>query len=319
MELIRSLQQLRPNHRGCVATIGNFDGVHRGHQSLLKLIRTRGAARGVPSTVIIFEPQPIEFFAPKQAPARLTRFREKLEAMRLYDIERVLSIHFTADFANLSAEQFIQHVLVDGLAIQHLVVGDDFQFGRHRQGNFQTLQHAGARHGFSLESQPTFIIGDERVSSTRVRAALAASDFATAQALLGRPYAVCGRVRHGQQLGRTIGFPTANLFLHRNNVPMTGVFAVYIHGVEDYPLPSVANLGRRPTIGGTHLLLEVHIFNFNQMIYGDYVQVEFVRKIRDEQRFTSLDALQMQIQRDVQAAQVILHDQPSAFVHPKPA
>lgn len=299
MEFIRNLKQLRPRHRGCVATIGNFDGVHRGHQTLLQQLLNHAECLKVPTTVMLFEPQPQEFFAPEHAPARLTRLREKLMALQLYGVDRVVCLCFNQTLAALTADEFIQQILVDGLKINHLVIGDDFHFGRQRQGNFDTLTSAGKQYGFSVENRHSFLLDGERVSSTRIRQALAVGDMHIAHKLLGRPYTICGRVSYGQQRGRTIGFPTANIALHRAKAPISGVFSVYLHGVAGRPLAGIANVGTRPTVGGQHSLLEVHLFDFNQVIYGDYVEVEFVSKIREERRFDSFDALKQQIQDDV--------------------
>ncbi|MDM8558207.1 bifunctional riboflavin kinase/FAD synthetase [Candidatus Parabeggiatoa sp. HSG14] len=305
MEFIRNLSQLRPRHQGCVATIGNFDGVHLGHQTVLQQLSAKAKDLQLSAVVIIFEPQPQEFFAPNIAPARLTRLREKLMAMHRYGMNRVLCLCFNNQFATLSAQAFIQQVLVKGLQIQHLVVGDDFRFGQEREGDFAALQQAGKEYGFTIESQHTFLLGGERVSSTRVRQALEQGDMNSAYELLGRPYTLCGRIRYGQQLGRTIGFPTANIFLHRQVSPFHGVFAVTLHGVTKKPLAGVANLGTRPTLNDSQLLLEVHLFDFQEDIYGHYVEVEFVRKLRDEQRYSSFDALKQQIEIDAQQARAI--------------
>lgn len=305
MEFIRNISQIRPRHQGCIATIGNFDGVHLGHQTVLQQLVTKAKELQLPTVAIIFEPQPMEFFTPNKAPARLTRLREKLLVMQNYGIDRVLCLHFDASFAVLSAEAFIQQVLVNGLEVRHLIVGDDFNFGQKRQGNFATLQQAGKQHGFTVENQHTFILGDERVSSTRVRKALEQGDMQGARQLLGRPYTMCGRIRYGQQMGRSIGFPTANIFLHRQVSPLNGVFAVTLHGVTEKPLPGVANLGTRPTLNGSQLLLEVHLFDFKKTIYGHYVKVEFVQKLRNEQRFASLESLKQQIEKDVQLARTV--------------
>jgi riboflavin kinase/FMN adenylyltransferase len=305
MELIRNLAQLRPRHRGCVATIGNFDGVHLGHQTVMRQLTAKAKDLHLPTVVILFEPQPQEFFAPESAPARLTRLREKISVIRHNEMDRVLCVRFHATFAALSADQFIQQVLVQGLGIRHLVVGDDFRFGYKRQGDFALLQEAGKQYGFSVETQQTFILGGSRVSSTRVRQALEQGNMQLASELLGRPYTLCGRIRHGEQRGRLLGFPTANIFLHRQVSPLLGVFAVYLHGITKQPIAGVANLGTRPTVDGTQLLLEVHLFDFQKTIYGHTVKVEFVRKLRDEQRFASFDALKQQIQIDVQTAKAI--------------
>ena len=313
MEFIRNFSQLRPRHQGCVATIGNFDGVHLGHQAVLQQLATKAKALQLPTVVIIFEPQPQEFFTKAdkadkadKVPPRLTRLREKLMAMRHYGVDKVLCLHFNNKLAALSAQAFIQEILIDGLGIKHLVIGDDFSFGQKRQGNFTMLKEAGKQNGFTVESQNTFILGKERVSSTRVRQALMQGELSTARELLGRPYSMYGRVRHGQKKGRTIGFPTANIFIHRQVSPLNGVFAVTLHGVTEKPLAGVANLGTRPTIDGMRFLLEVHLFNFDKTIYGHYVEVEFIRKIRNEQKFSSFDALKAQIKKDVESAKAIL-------------
>lgn len=301
MELIRGLHNLRPRHRGCAATIGNFDGVHLGHQAVLGQLSERAAELGLPMVVVTFEPQPQEFFSPATAPPRLTRLREKLEALRRYAVERVLVLRFDARLAALSADEFIQRVLVDGLDVRYLVVGDDFRFGQGRAGDFRLLQETGARADFQVVNMHTFAVGGARVSSTRVRTALAQGDLEAAEALLGRPYRISGRVAAGEQRGRTIGFPTANIHLHRHQSPLQGVYAVELFGLEQEPLPGVANLGRRPTVGGTRLQLEVHLFDFDREIYGRNVHVNFLRRIRDERTFESFDALRRQI--DVDAAQ----------------
>jgi riboflavin kinase/FMN adenylyltransferase len=299
MEFIRNLTQLRPRHYGCVATIGNFDGVHRGHQTVLQQLMVGAQKLQLPATVIIFEPQPQEFFAPATAPARLTRLREKLLTMARYSVDRVLCLQFTAEFASWSAEKFIQRLLVHGLGVRHLVVGDDFHFGHHRQGNFATLQQAGEDYGFTVAKWHTFLLEGERVSSTRIREALAQGNMRQARELLGRSYTLCGRVIYGQQRGRHLGFPTANIHLHRQVSPLTGVFAVLLHGVADQPLPGVANVGTRPTVDGSRVVLEVHLFDFHDSIYGRYVAVEFIHKLRDEKRFDSIETLIQQIQQDV--------------------
>lgn len=306
MEFIRNFIHLKPHHQHCVATIGNFDGVHLGHQTVLNQLKNKAKALNAPSLVIIFEPQPQEFFSHSITPARLTRLREKLLALERYGVDYVLCLRFNAQFAVLSAEYFIEHILVERLAIQHLVVGDDFHFGQGRKGNFSILQHYGQQHHFTVENWHTFMVGDERVSSTRIRNALMKGDFNAAKQLLGRPYTLVGRISYGQQRGRTIGFPTANIFLHRQISPINGVFAVLMHDITEHPLAGVANLGTRPTVDGHHLLLETHLFNFNEVIYGQYVEVEFVEKLRDERKFASFAALKQQIELDVQQAQVCL-------------
>lgn len=303
MLLIRGLHNLRPEHRDCVATIGNFDGVHRGHQAVLAALTARARAAGVPSLVITFEPQPLEFFCPEQAPARLTRLREKLEAIAACGVDRVLLIRFSAAFATIEAAHFVRDVLVEGLGIRHLYVGDDFRFGRDRVGDFAMLERMGAEQGFAVESLATVADAGERISSTRIREALERGDLVQAARCLGRPYRVAGRVAHGHKRGRTIGFPTMNIGLLRRSTPLRGVFAVRVHCLCDQPLPGVANIGNRPTLAGDdRFLLEVHLFDYAQDVYGRHVEVDFVERIRDEQKFESFDALREQILRDTQRA-----------------
>ena len=302
MELIRGFHNLKPAHRGCVATIGNFDGVHLGHQTVLGQLAEKAAELGVPSVVISFEPYPMEFFAPQKAPARLTRLREKVRALSRYSVDRMLCLQFDKQFAAQPAREFIDKVLIDALDVRYLVVGDDFRFGHERKGDFALLEEVGKQQGFDVVHLHTFSIDGERVSSTRVRQALEAGDMAVAERLLGRPYRMCGRVAHGDKRGRTIGFPTANIHLHRNNTPVKGVFAVELFGVKGEPVAGVANVGTRPTVDGTRSLLEVHLFDFDDEIYGEYVHVEFVHKLRDEVKFDSFEALKAQIDRDAEQA-----------------
>lgn len=302
MELIRGAHNLRLRHRGCVATIGNFDGVHLGHQAVLGQLAQKAGELGLPAVVITFEPQPPEFFAPDRAPPRLTRFREKLQALRRYAVDRVLCIRFDRAFSQLPPEAFIDRILVQGLDVRYLVVGDDFRFGYQRRGDFAMLTSAGAAHDFPVVNMHTFGIDGERVSSTRVREALAGGNLERAEQLLGRPYRISGRVSRGDQRGRTIGFPTANVHLHRRRAPLQGVFAVEVFGLDREPWPGVANVGNRPTVDGTCSLLEVHLLDFAQDIYGRHVHVDFLLRIRAEQRFESFEALKAQIQLDAQAA-----------------
>jgi riboflavin kinase/FMN adenylyltransferase len=302
MQLVRGLHNLRPEHRGCAATIGSFDGLHLGHQAVLAQLAEQGRERGLPVTLITFEPQPREYFMPQSAPPRLTRFREKLEVLRHCQVDRVVCLRFNSDLAGLTANEFIQRILLDGLAVKYLVVGDDFRFGKQRAGNFSLLEQAGNTHGFPVAKMRTFNVGDQRVSSTRIRSALQVGDLAGAEALLGRPFWMSGRVAHGDKRGRTIGFPTANIFLHRTAVPVDGVFAVEMRGLDDTPIPGVANVGTRPTVGGTRALLEVHLFDFDRDIYGRHVQVSFLKKLRAEYKFESFQHLKEQIQRDATQA-----------------
>jgi riboflavin kinase/FMN adenylyltransferase len=302
MELIHGLHNLRSRHRGCVATIGNFDGVHLGHQAVLGQLAERGAELGLPTVVVTFEPHPREYFARDMVPARLTRFREKLQALRRFSVARVVCLRFDQTLANMPAADFIQRLLVEGLAVHNLVVGDDFRFGKGREGDFAMLRAAGDAHGFQVAAMHTFNVDGERVSSTRIREALALDDLATAEKLLGRPYRMCGRVVHGDERGRTIGFPTANIHLHRDSSPVNGVYAVEVFGLDEEPLAGVANVGTRPTLGGTQSRLEVHLFDVDADIYGRYVHVDFLHKLRPEHRFASLEELVTQIRKDATEA-----------------
>lgn len=302
MELIRGLHNLRPRHRGCVATIGAFDGVHRGHRAVLQRLLEKGRKLQLPATVVLFEPLPREFFAPLQSPARLMSFHEKFSALRELGIDRVLRIRFDRALSEMGAAEFVRRVFVDGLGARYIVVGDDLHFGKNRAGDFAFLQEAGSRFGFDVVATQSVIEDGERISSTRIRAALEQSDFALAEELLGRPYSISGRVMYGQQLGRTIGVPTANLNLRRLRAPLAGVYAVEIKGVGPNVLRGVANVGTRPTIGDlTKAILEVHIFDFSGNLYHRNISVVFRKKLRDEIKFASLDQLKQQIETDVAA------------------
>ncbi|MGI8739802.1 MAG: bifunctional riboflavin kinase/FAD synthetase [Gammaproteobacteria bacterium] len=301
MELIRGLYNLRAAPGGCVATIGNFDGVHLGHQAVLTKLAARAADGQLPSVTIIFEPLPREFLHPPSAPARLTRLREKLMVLREHGIDSVLCLRFDAALAAMTATEFIDRILIQGLGIRYLVLGDDFHFGKNREGNFDTLRAAGSAYGFEVASMPTFQVEGERVSSTRIRQALKRGDMRTAEALLGRHYCLCGRVRRGDALGRTLGFPTANLALGWPLPPVHGIYAVDVFGLEREPLPGAASIGSRPAVNGTEYRLEVYLLDFNEDIYGRHLRVELLRKIRDEAHFDSLDALKTQIASDVAA------------------
>lgn len=303
MELIRGLHNLRPHHRGCVATIGAFDGVHRGHRAVIGDLQARARALGLPSTVIVFEPLPREFFAPLAAPSRLMSFREKLPVLAALGVDRLLRIRFEARFSAMSADAFIHRVFVDGLAARHIVVGDDLRFGHDREGNIELLREAGRRYGFGVSPMPTVELDGERVSSTRLRRVLEAGDFAIAERLLGRPYTMTGKVVYGRQLGASIGVPTANLQLNRLRAPLAGVYVVEVGGLGAGLRPAVANVGTRPTVGdGIKANLEVHLLDFGQNVYGHTIEVVFRRRIRDEHRFASLDELKVRIETDITEA-----------------
>jgi riboflavin kinase/FMN adenylyltransferase len=299
------MHNLRPRHRGCVATIGNFDGVHRGHRMILDRLRVLAAEAGVPATLVTFEPQPREFFEGREVPARLTRLREKLCLLRDAGLERVLLLPFNERLAALSAQAVVDDILVAGLGVRHLLVGDDFRFGRGREGDFALLERAGREAGFAVEHLPTLEDDGERVSSSRVRDALASGDLALAERLLGHPYFVMGRVTYGRQLGRQLGVPTANVPLHRYRAALEGVFAVEVDGLGPRR-PGVANIGVRPTVDGREPLLEVHLFDYTGDCYGALLTTFFRAKIRDEWKFDSLDALKAQIARDADAARSLL-------------
>ncbi|MDR5907162.1 bifunctional riboflavin kinase/FAD synthetase [Franzmannia qiaohouensis] len=298
MQLIRGLHNLRDEHRGCVATIGNFDGVHRGHQAILEQCRERARKLGVPVTVVVFEPQPREYFAGDQAPPRLTRLRDKVALLDAHGADFVLCLPFNDALRSLTAQQFIDRVLLDGLDVKHLVVGDDFRFGCDRSGDFALLAEVGAERGVGVEHTRTFVLDDERVSSTRVRTLLACGNFAQAERMLGRPYALGGRVVRDQQLGRTIGVPTANLPLLRLPLALRGVYAVAVTLPDGRRLPGVANVGWRPTVGSERPVLEVHLFDFDGDLYGARLTVVPCARLRGEMRFDGLEPLKAQITRD---------------------
>lgn len=284
-----------------VVTIGNFDGMHLGHQAILTALKAVSLQRKLASTVVIFEPQPAEFLGQKTPPARLMRVRDKLEFLRVAGIDQVLCLRFDEALAQLSAEQFVNHVLIEQLQAKHVLVGDDFRFGHQRSGDFAYLAQSADQ--FSLEALSSFQIGATRVSSSLIRASLASGDFVGACALLGRPFSMTETVIHGMQRGRTLNFPTINMALGRRRLPIQGVFAVRVFGVPGQSIAyGVANIGCRPTIGGAHFLLETHLFDVNQDLYGQRLRVEFAHKLRDEAKFASLTALQAQIGVDVKQA-----------------
>ncbi|SON50534.1 bifunctional riboflavin kinase/FAD synthetase [Vibrio tapetis] len=306
MELIRGIHNIQPRHKGCVLTIGNFDGVHLGHQQVLRQVSDKANQLGLPAVVMTFEPQPMEFFVGNKAPARLTRLRDKLTQLDKLSIERLLCVNFNASFADLTAERFIGDLLVRQLGVRFLVVGDDFCFGKGRQGNFEMLQQAGIKYGFEVVSTQSFCVQDMRVSSTEIRQALAGNDLKLASELLGRSYSISGRVSHGRKLGRTIGFPTANIPLKRCVSPVSGVYVVQASFEDRVAVGGVANIGQRPTVEGVRQQLEVHLFDFQQDLYGKALQVSLLHKLRDEQKFESFDALKAQIELDAEAARVWL-------------
>ncbi len=298
MEVIRGWHNIRPEHHGCVATIGNFDGVHLGHRALIGQLATLGRERAVPTTLVTFEPQPQEFFAGENAPPRLTRLREKLNALRTMPLDRVALLRFDARLCAMSPVEFVESFLVAGLGVQVVVAGDDFRFGYRGEGNFGLLVSLGEQHGFDVVRRETCRVRDGRVSSSWIRDALANDELEIARELLGRPYAVNGRVARGDQRGRTIGFPTLNIPVRRYRSALRGVYAVRVAGLEEQELDAVANIGTRPTVDGRGMVLEVHVFDWGGDAYGRCVDVSFVAKIRDERKFDTFDALKDQIGRD---------------------
>jgi riboflavin kinase / FMN adenylyltransferase len=300
--LIRSLEQVPSSARGGMVTIGNFDGVHLGHQALITYLIQKAQQAGVPATVVTFEPHAFEYFGGNQLHIpRLTRLREKYAAISDLGVDNIVILKFNHELANQSATEFVR-MIWQSLQPKHIVIGDDFHFGHKRQGNFALLQKMGMELGFSVEAMPTIEVEGERVSSTRVRKALAEGNHQLTERLLGHPYAMLGRVRTGDQLGRTWGFPTANLHLHRRLTPVHGIYTVRMYGVGNKPLAGVAYVGERPTIDGTRTLLEVHLLDFNQDIYGHYVRVEFCQKLRDDAHYATVEQLKAQIAKDVAAA-----------------
>jgi riboflavin kinase/FMN adenylyltransferase len=306
VELIRGLSNIKQRHKGCVLTIGNFDGVHLGHKALLKKIVQKAQALNLPSVVMTFEPHPLEFFSKEKCAPRLTRWREKFSELANCGIDRVLVVRFNKSFAAMSAEDFVKKILCDKLGVKHILIGDDFHFGKGREGDFNSLKKMGEKFHFDVEDMPTLIMDQQRVSSTLVRKALADAKPDLVKRYLGRPYTMMGNIVHGDKLGRQLGFPTANIYLHRAAAPVWGIYAVRMHGIAEHALShgliGVANVGIRPAVGGTRSLLEVHLFDFDQDIYGKHVTVEFCEKRRNEEHFDTLDLLKEKIAEDVKWA-----------------
>jgi len=305
-ELIRGMHNLRPEHRGCVVTIGSFDGIHRGHQAILRQVVGKAKTLGLPSVVVVFEPQPMEFFLQQRAPARLMSLREKAQALFAAGVDRVLCLYFNDALRLLSAEDFVNRVIVAGLAPRYVLVGDDFRFGHGRSGDFELLQQTGVIHGFAVAKIQTYKMDGQ---------CLEVGDFAGATRLLGKPYSISGRVGYGQQLGRQMGVPTINVLLHRCCSPLQGVFVVEIDVEIDVEVDNdvtsqsvksyqgVANIGVRPTVScKEEPVLEVHLLDVNQSLYGSRVKVTFLKKLRHEQKFASLAQLKAQIDQDIKQA-----------------
>jgi riboflavin kinase/FMN adenylyltransferase len=306
MELVRGLQNIPKAARGCVLTVGNYDGVHLGHQQMIRAVKRRAAELSTAATVLVFEPSSKEFIDPDGAPARLTRWREKFAALQALGVDRLVTLRFDEHVRAMTPQSFVDDLIVGSLGARHVVVGDDFRYGREACGTIDSLRAAGREHGFGVEQMDPFILDGVRVSSTAVRERLERADYAGAARLLGRPYRMTGRVAHGTELGRTLGFPTANLRLMRRKSPTWGVLAVRVYGIEAGALEGVASLGTRPTVNGNEPLLEVHLFDFSGDLYGRLIEVEFVAKLRDEVKFESLDAMMVQMKVDAAEARDVL-------------
>ncbi len=316
MQLVRGLHNLagaaprsvdgRPAGRGCVLTVGNYDGVHLGHQQMICVLKRRAAELDCAATVLVFEPSSKEFIDPAGAPPRLTRWREKFVALAALGVERLVTLRFDDEMRAMSPRDFVDRLLVRALSVRHIVVGDDFRYGTKAQGTIESLRAAGVGSGFGVEQIEPFVVDGVRVSSTAVRDRLEAGDCAGAARLLGHRYRMMGRVGYGKALGRTLGFPTANLRLMRRKSPLWGILAVRVHGIEAAPLNGVASLGTRPTVNGVEPLLEVHVFDFAGDLYGREIEVEFIAKLRDEVKFDSLDSLMVQMRVDAAQARDLL-------------
>ena len=299
MTFVRSLRSLRAEALRSVVSIGSFDGVHLGHQAVLNTAVARARDLNLTAVAMTFEPQPREFFAEERAPARLMRLREKIETLLEVGVDRVVCLHFNRELRSLTAAEFIVQVLVEGFRVEHLIVGDDFRFGCDRSGDLTMLREFGQRYDFTVSDTQTLETEGQRISSTLVRETIALGDFPRVAALLGRPFAIKGRVVHGQHLGRQLGFPTANVHLHRYRAPVSGVFAVRV-AVANQVYYGAANVGVRPTIGDSvKPILEVHLLDFRGELYGQFISVEFLHKVRDEQKFDGLDALVVGIKNDI--------------------
>ncbi len=308
MKLLRGIQHFSVFDKGVVATIGNFDGVHLGHQNLIKVLRNKADALKLPLVLILFEPQPREYFQEDKAPARLSSLREKLAVLGDCQIDYIYCIKFDDIVAQTTATDFAHHYLFSMLNVKHLVVGEDFRFGENREGDVSLLKSLSSEYACEVQVYSDFCINEERISSTKIRTALQEGALETAAKYLGRPYSICGRVMHGDKRGRQWGIPTANLGLHRLSVPLQGVFAVQALIASQQLVYGVANIGKRPTVDGSKNILEVHLFDFDQSIYGELVQVFFLHKLRDEVKFTSVDALIAQIYDDIAVAKAFVNN-----------
>jgi riboflavin kinase/FMN adenylyltransferase len=305
MQLVRGIHNIQLSDHGCVLTIGNFDGVHKGHQRVISALVAKAKILNCVAAVLVFEPQPQEVFAPDKAPARLCRLRDKYALLAKLGVQRLICVNFNLKFASQSAEQFIENLLVEKLGIQHLIVGDDFHFGKNRVGDFTMLSQAGKKYGFEVTDTASCKMADCRVSSTAIREALEKDNLVDVENMLGRPYSIIGKVFHGDKRGRQLGFPTANVLLKRRNSPLNGVFAVKIKTIKGL-FDGVANIGARPTVNGIRQQLEVHIFNFSDDIYSQCIEVIIIKKLRQVMKFDNLAALTAQIKLDSKQAKDVL-------------
>ena len=305
MKLIRGLinhaRYTNEFTQGCVASIGNFDGLHLGHQKLLAHLTEKSNELKLPSTLISFEPLPAEFFMPTP-PTRIYPLRDKVRLLNQFGIDYYMNLHFNKALATMRAEDFVQQFLLDRLNVRYLVVGDDFRFGKQRKGDFQLLQSMGEAAGMQVCDTPTCHYNDKRISSTRIRQHLAVADLDASNKLLGKPYQLSGRVRHGQKRGRTIGYPTLNLLLPDNIAPLHGVYAVQVQGLADTPITGVASLGTNPTVAGSEVRLETYLFDYNDNAYGQSICVQLDKFLRPEEKFDSFELMKQQIDRDAEIA-----------------
>lgn len=302
MKIIRGKNNIKVSKRGCVLTIGNFDGMHRGHQALLDVLTAKAKTLKLSSTLMTFEPYPSEFFS-QDTSSRLMLWRDKYLYLQNFAIDNVIVLPFNARLANISAIDFVRDILVDKLFLKHIIVGGDFRFGHNREGDIDLLKQMGMEFGFSVESIDDVLESDKRISSSRIRNCLIEGKIEEANALLGHTYTISGRIVHGDKQGTRLGFPTANIPLEKRKMVVHGIYVVEIVGLESYILPGVASVGTRPTLDGKHKFLEVYIFDFNQEIYGSRIGVQFLKKLRDEEKYDSIDKLVHQMKLDVKAAE----------------
>jgi len=309
MRLVRHINDLPFSELsgGSVVTVGAYDGLHLGHEQLLERVNSASRELGLPSVVMSFEPTPKEFFARPAPPARLMRFREKFDALAGHGIDIFYCPRFNAQMRDIAADAFIRRILVHGLNSRHIVVGDDFRFATKREGTLEHLQRAGAALGYAIEQVPSIKVGDVRVSSTVIREALWDGELQQATALLGRPYRMSGKIVLGEKVGRTLGFPTANVDLRRKQSAVMGIFAVRVQGLPGGPKDAVASVGTRPTFDGTKPLLEVHLFDFDQDIYGEYIHVDFIARLRSEIKYDDIADLVAQMHQDTGRCDASLH------------